>query len=71
VPIVGRLYDRFGARWLAFLGLVLVTLATYLLCGINVNLTRHEVIIWTVIRGVRPRAGLHADHDERAQLAAA
>jgi EmrB/QacA subfamily drug resistance transporter len=52
VPVVGRLYDRFGARWLAFLGLVLVTLATYLLCGINVDLTRHQVILWTVIRGL-------------------
>jgi EmrB/QacA subfamily drug resistance transporter len=51
VPLVGRLYDRFGARWLAFLGLILVALATYLLCGINVDMTRQQVIIWTVIRG--------------------
>ena len=51
VPVVGRLYDRFGGRWLAFFGMILVALATYLLCGINVDMTREEVIVWTVIRG--------------------
>jgi hypothetical protein len=51
VPVVGRLYDRFRARWLAFLGLVLVALATSLLRGINVDMTRDQVIVWTVIRG--------------------
>jgi len=51
VPIVGRLYDVIGARWLAFSGLVLVAFATYLLSGINVDMTRHEVVLWTVIRG--------------------
>lgn len=52
VPMVGRLYDVVGARWLAFSGLVLVAFATYLLSGINVDMTRHEVIAWTVIRGI-------------------
>ncbi|WP_051341725.1 MDR family MFS transporter [Pseudonocardia spinosispora] len=52
VPVVGRLYDRFGARWLAFSGLVLVALASYLLTGINVDMTREETIVWTVVRGL-------------------
>jgi len=52
VPVVGRLYDRVGARWLAFAGLALVTLATYLLTGVNVDMTRREVIVWTMIRGI-------------------
>jgi EmrB/QacA subfamily drug resistance transporter len=52
VPLVGRLYDRYGGRWLAFTGVVLVALASYLLSGISVQMTRTEVITWTVIRAL-------------------
>ena len=50
VPVVGLLFDRFGARWLAFTGMLLVAASTYLLAGITVDLTRDEVILWTIIR---------------------
>jgi EmrB/QacA subfamily drug resistance transporter len=52
VPLVGRLYDRFGARWPAFCGLALVGLATYLLTGVSIDMTRQEVMVWTVIRAI-------------------
>jgi EmrB/QacA subfamily drug resistance transporter len=52
VPLVGRMYDRFGGRWLAFTGVVMVALASYLLSGITVEMTRTEVVTWTVIRAV-------------------
>jgi EmrB/QacA subfamily drug resistance transporter len=52
VPVVGRMYDRFGGRWLAFVGMSMVALATLLLSGLTVDMTRHEIILWTVIRSV-------------------
>lgn len=49
-PIAGRLYDLVGPRWLVVSGLLVAALGSYLLAGINVNMTRHEVILWTCIR---------------------
>ena len=71
VPIVGRLYDRVGARWLAFAGL-----------GdghprhlpADRDQRRHDPAGGDRLDDDprhRHRHGLHAHHDQRAQLAAA
>ena len=52
MPIAGRFYDRIGPRWPAVLGLALNGYGTYLLCGINPDVTRQDIIAWTMIRAV-------------------
>jgi EmrB/QacA subfamily drug resistance transporter len=50
MPFAGRIYDRFGARWPAVIGLTLNTLGSYMMITINVDATRPEIIEWTSIR---------------------
>jgi EmrB/QacA subfamily drug resistance transporter len=50
MPYAGRIYDRFGARWPAVIGLLLNTYGSYLMIDINVDATRPEIIAWTSIR---------------------
>jgi EmrB/QacA subfamily drug resistance transporter len=50
MPIAGRLYDLFGPRIPAAAGLVIATYGTWLLCGINPDMTEGEIILWTSIR---------------------
>jgi len=52
MPFAGRIYDRFGPRWPALIGLSIAAYGTYLLTGINVDMTRHEVIVWTIVRAI-------------------
>jgi EmrB/QacA subfamily drug resistance transporter len=51
-PIAGRLYDRVGARWLVFVGLIIAAFGTYLLTGISPDVTRGEIVAWTCVRSV-------------------
>jgi EmrB/QacA subfamily drug resistance transporter len=50
MPIAGRLYDRFGPRWPAVIGVAIAGAGTLLLCGINPDMTRTEVVEWTMFR---------------------
>jgi EmrB/QacA subfamily drug resistance transporter len=52
MPLVGRLYDRIGPRWLGVSGLLLTAYGTYLMCDITATMTRGDVIFWTCVRGV-------------------
>jgi MFS family permease len=52
MPVAGQLYDRFGPRWPATIGLVIAAWGTYLLCGINADMTAQEVVLWTWVRGI-------------------
>lgn len=49
-PISGRLYDRIGPRWLAFSGLTIAAFGTWLMTGLNPDVTRGEIILWTCVR---------------------
>jgi EmrB/QacA subfamily drug resistance transporter len=51
-PLVGRLYDRIGPRWLGVCGLVICAYGTSLLAAITPAMTRSDVILWTCVRGV-------------------
>jgi MFS family permease len=51
-PIAGRVYDRIGPRWLVFSGLMIAAYATFLMTGINANVTRGQIIAWTCLRSV-------------------
>ena len=50
MPVAGRLYDLLGPRIPAVIGLVIATYGTWLLCGINPNMTEGEIILWSCIR---------------------
>jgi EmrB/QacA subfamily drug resistance transporter len=50
MPIAGQLYDRIGPRWPAVIGLSLCGIGTLLLDGINIDMTRPELIMWMMIR---------------------
>ena len=52
MPLSGFLYDKIGPRLLIGAGLAINAWGTYLLCGINVDMTRSEVIGWTMFRAV-------------------
>jgi EmrB/QacA subfamily drug resistance transporter len=50
MPFAGQLYDKFGPRWPAVIGLAIACWGGFLLCGINPNMTEGDVILWTVVR---------------------
>ncbi|HEY2204202.1 MAG TPA: MDR family MFS transporter [Pseudonocardia sp.] len=50
MPWAGRIYDRFGPRWPAVIGLLLAGSGTLLLTQINIDMTRPELIVWMMIR---------------------
>jgi len=52
MPVVGRIYDRVGARWLGVFGLLISAYGTYLMCRITPEVTSSEVIFWTCVRGI-------------------
>jgi EmrB/QacA subfamily drug resistance transporter len=49
MPIAGTLYDRFGARWPAIIGLVLTGTGLLMLSRINVDISRGELIVSMVV----------------------
>jgi EmrB/QacA subfamily drug resistance transporter len=51
-PISGRLYDKIGPRWLVFSGLLISSFGSYLLTGINPDVSKGEIVAWTCIRSV-------------------
>jgi EmrB/QacA subfamily drug resistance transporter len=50
MPTAGRIYDRIGPRLPAVIGLTLCGVGTLLLTGINIDMTRPELIGWMMIR---------------------
>ncbi|MFC4559059.1 DHA2 family efflux MFS transporter permease subunit [Virgibacillus kekensis] len=49
-PVTGRLFDRFGARWLAIIGLFILTVTTFMFT----NLTTETTFVYlTVVNAVR------------------
>ncbi|MDT7642382.1 MAG: hypothetical protein QOC83_6670, partial [Pseudonocardiales bacterium] len=49
MPIAGTLYDKFGARWPAIIGLLLTATGLFLLSRINVDISRGELVVSMVI----------------------
>ncbi|MBL8928057.1 MAG: multidrug efflux MFS transporter [Pseudonocardia sp.] len=54
MPIAGRVYDRFGARWVGVLGMGLAGVGILLLCRINPDLPRSSLIAALMLRAVGP-----------------
>jgi EmrB/QacA subfamily drug resistance transporter len=49
MPFAGQLYDRIGARWPAAIGLALTGSGILLLSGLNIDITRGELIVGMVV----------------------
>jgi EmrB/QacA subfamily drug resistance transporter len=52
MPSAGILYDRFGARWLATIGLALVALGTYLMKDLTLEASNTHFVWLLVLRAV-------------------
>jgi EmrB/QacA subfamily drug resistance transporter len=52
MPVVGRVYDKIGPRWVSAIGLAICAYGTFLLTGITVDVTRAALIGWTCVRGL-------------------
>jgi EmrB/QacA subfamily drug resistance transporter len=50
MPLAGNLYDRFGSRWPAVIGLSVAAYGTWMMCQITPDMTRADVILWTCVR---------------------
>jgi EmrB/QacA subfamily drug resistance transporter len=51
-PIVGRLYDKVGPRWLVMIGMVITAYGTFLLCAVTPDTPNGDVVSWSCVRGV-------------------
>lgn len=51
MPLAGRLFDKYGARWVVAFGLVIVTWSTYVMSGWNVLTPFIAMTLWMTIRG--------------------
>ncbi|WP_338750626.1 MDR family MFS transporter [Janibacter alittae] len=49
-PVTGRIFDRFGARWLAVLGFVLVTATTFMFARLSVDTSFAYIAIVNSVR---------------------
>jgi EmrB/QacA subfamily drug resistance transporter len=49
VPIAGRLYDRFGPRWVCFIGMCGSIFGLWQLTGTTVDTTRTSAAIWIMV----------------------
>ncbi|HUQ00606.1 MAG TPA: DHA2 family efflux MFS transporter permease subunit [Aeromicrobium sp.] len=50
MPVAGRIYDRFGPRWPALIGLAICTYGSFLLHGLAVDTSRTEVALLLMLR---------------------
>ena len=69
-PISGRLYDKIGPRWLVFFGLLISAFGSYLLTGINPDVTQERDRRLDLHPLGRGRAVDDGDHDRRHLRAA-
>jgi EmrB/QacA subfamily drug resistance transporter len=52
MPVTGRLYDRFGARPLGLVGLVLLTIGTYLFHRLSTDIPTGQIVWYMMLRGL-------------------
>ena len=52
MPIAGRVYDRFGPRWPAVIGLLFMAYGSLLLAHITTDTPRGDIMLWTSVRNI-------------------
>jgi EmrB/QacA subfamily drug resistance transporter len=58
MPITGRLYDRFGPRWLAVLGLALTAAGLFILAGLSIEMTDATMVLGMTTMGTGLGVGM-------------
>jgi EmrB/QacA subfamily drug resistance transporter len=58
MPISGRLFDKFGAKWLTVIGLSILTIASYLLSKITMGTSYNTVMMIMMVRGIGMGLGM-------------
>lgn len=51
MPISGRIFDKYGARWTVIFGLAIVVWTTYMMGTFNANTSFAAMTIWFTLRG--------------------
>jgi len=51
-PITGKIYDKTGPKYLALVGLIILSYTTYLLHNLDINTSNTTIIVWMMLRGV-------------------
>lgn len=52
MPISGRLFDKFGAKWITIIGLSILTVASYLLSTLTLKTSYNTVMVIMMVRGI-------------------
>ena len=52
MPIIGKIYDKTGARPLALIGIISLAYTTYLLHNIDVTTSNSTIVYWMILRGI-------------------
>jgi len=52
MPIIGKIYDKTGARPLAIIGIISLAYTTYLLHNIDVTTSNSTIVYWMILRGI-------------------
>ena len=52
MPISGRLFDKFGAKWLTIIGLSILTISSYFLSRLTLETSYNTVMIIMMVRGI-------------------
>jgi len=52
MPISGRLFDKFGAKWLTVIGLSILTMASYFLSKLTLETSYNTVMLIMMVRGI-------------------
>jgi EmrB/QacA subfamily drug resistance transporter len=50
MPLAGKAYDRFGARWPAVIGAAISAVGLFMLSGLDADTTRGQVVVWTMVQ---------------------
>lgn len=52
MPISGRLFDKFGAKWITIIGLTILTAASYLLSRLSLQTSYNTIMMIMMVRGI-------------------
>ncbi|HEY8889235.1 MAG TPA: MFS transporter, partial [Clostridium sp.] len=52
MPISGRLFDKFGAKWLTIIGLSILTISSYFLSRLTLETSYNTVMMIMMVRGI-------------------
>ena len=52
MPVSGKLYDKIGPKIMSILGIIFLTITTFLLHNITVDTSNGTIIFWLVLRGI-------------------